>query len=324
MKIRHWDRLGNGRIDFTELGFGTAPLGNLFRTVSEEEAHSVLESGLGGGHPLFRHRAALRPRPVETRSTVSCGQSRATNMCCRPRSAGCSRSASPRSAPASASSSTHPTAARSMIIPMTGDAVDRVLARTAGVDRIDILFVHDVDIFTHGSKEASDRRIDEFMAGGYHALVKLRDQAWSRRSAAASTNAGLPDADRARRFRPVPARRPLHAARTGGAGDLPADGRATRHRHRAGRALQFGHPRPRPVGRRAIQLFQCSRRGDRTGPPDRRGLPAPRRADDRGGAELPAPPQAVVTSFPAASRWPRSRPTARSSAGRSRPGSGPT
>ncbi len=45
-----------------------------------------------------------------------------------------------------------------------------------GVDRIDILFVHDVDIFTHGSKEASDQRIEEFMRSGYYGLLSLRDQ----------------------------------------------------------------------------------------------------------------------------------------------------
>jgi D-threo-aldose 1-dehydrogenase len=31
-------------------------------------------------------------------------------------------------------------------------------------------------VFTHGSKEASDRRIREFMDGGYRALASLRDQ----------------------------------------------------------------------------------------------------------------------------------------------------
>jgi D-threo-aldose 1-dehydrogenase len=45
-----------------------------------------------------------------------------------------------------------------------------------GLDRIDVLLCHDVDIFTHGSKEASDARVREFMEGGYHALVKLRDE----------------------------------------------------------------------------------------------------------------------------------------------------
>ena len=41
MKSRHFDRIGNGGIDFTELGFGTAPLGNLYRPVSDSEATIV-------------------------------------------------------------------------------------------------------------------------------------------------------------------------------------------------------------------------------------------------------------------------------------------
>jgi D-threo-aldose 1-dehydrogenase len=45
-----------------------------------------------------------------------------------------------------------------------------------GVDRIDILFVHDLDIFTHGSKQAADQRVDEFMRSGYYGLLALRDQ----------------------------------------------------------------------------------------------------------------------------------------------------
>jgi D-threo-aldose 1-dehydrogenase len=43
-----------------------------------------------------------------------------------------------------------------------------------GLDRIDIVYGHDVDVFTHGSKEASNARIKEFMTGGYRALDGLR------------------------------------------------------------------------------------------------------------------------------------------------------
>ena len=45
-----------------------------------------------------------------------------------------------------------------------------------GADRVDILYVHDIDIVNHGSKAASDARIDEFMASGYRAMVSLREQ----------------------------------------------------------------------------------------------------------------------------------------------------
>ena len=43
-----------------------------------------------------------------------------------------------------------------------------------GLDQVDIVFGHDVDVVTHGSKEAADARIKEFMTGGYRALDELR------------------------------------------------------------------------------------------------------------------------------------------------------
>jgi D-threo-aldose 1-dehydrogenase len=45
-----------------------------------------------------------------------------------------------------------------------------------GLDRVDLLYVHDLDVFTHGSEAAKQARLDEFMAGGYRALVRLRDE----------------------------------------------------------------------------------------------------------------------------------------------------
>ena len=44
MKTRHFNRIGNGGIAFTELGFGTAPLGNLYRAVSDDDANATLEA----------------------------------------------------------------------------------------------------------------------------------------------------------------------------------------------------------------------------------------------------------------------------------------
>jgi D-threo-aldose 1-dehydrogenase len=44
-----------------------------------------------------------------------------------------------------------------------------------GLDRVDIVYCHDVDVFTHGTREAADARAREFMEGGYKALAKLRD-----------------------------------------------------------------------------------------------------------------------------------------------------
>jgi D-threo-aldose 1-dehydrogenase len=45
-----------------------------------------------------------------------------------------------------------------------------------GVDRVDILYAHDLDIFNHGSPEALAARMDELMDSGYQAMIALRDQ----------------------------------------------------------------------------------------------------------------------------------------------------
>ncbi|MDE3121901.1 MAG: aldo/keto reductase, partial [Paracoccaceae bacterium] len=50
---RHWDRLGNGGLTFTELGFGTAPLGNLYRAIPDDEAHAVLQAAWDAGIRYF-------------------------------------------------------------------------------------------------------------------------------------------------------------------------------------------------------------------------------------------------------------------------------
>ncbi len=45
-----------------------------------------------------------------------------------------------------------------------------------GLDRVDILYVHDVDGLVHGGREASEARIRELMdQGGWRALTELRD-----------------------------------------------------------------------------------------------------------------------------------------------------
>ena len=53
LTTRHWDRLGNGGLSFTELGFGAAPIGNLFKAISDDQAHAVLEAAWAGGVRYF-------------------------------------------------------------------------------------------------------------------------------------------------------------------------------------------------------------------------------------------------------------------------------
>jgi D-threo-aldose 1-dehydrogenase len=45
-----------------------------------------------------------------------------------------------------------------------------------GTYRIDILLAHDLDICTHGSEEVLVEKVAAFMAGGYRAMIALREQ----------------------------------------------------------------------------------------------------------------------------------------------------
>ena len=45
-----------------------------------------------------------------------------------------------------------------------------------GIDHIDVVFVHDVDVFTHKSEAARDVHVKTLMSSGYRALLKLRDE----------------------------------------------------------------------------------------------------------------------------------------------------
>jgi D-threo-aldose 1-dehydrogenase len=45
-----------------------------------------------------------------------------------------------------------------------------------GLDGVEILFVHDIDVFNHGSVEKRDAHVETLMKSGYKALLKLRDE----------------------------------------------------------------------------------------------------------------------------------------------------
>jgi D-threo-aldose 1-dehydrogenase len=177
MKIRHWDRLANGGLDFTELGFGAAPIGNLYRAISDEEAHAVLEAAWESGcryfdtAPLYglglsEHRVGhfLRSKPRDE-YIISTKAGRLLRACPPEQRTGIGKF--------------FDTPNRREIYDYSYDGVMRSfeasLERT-GLDRFDILFAHDLDIYTHGSQAAADAYIDAFMSGGYYAMLSLRDQ----------------------------------------------------------------------------------------------------------------------------------------------------
>ena len=164
------------QLSATELGFGGAPLGNLYAAIPEETAQATLEAawdagirifdtaplyGLGLSEERYGRFLSTKPRDDYVLSTKA-GR---ILQDCPPEEATPDKFIDVPS--------------RKFTFDYSYDGVMRSFEdslQRIGVERIDILLCHDIDIFTHGTAEASDQRIREFMAGGYKAFVKLRDE----------------------------------------------------------------------------------------------------------------------------------------------------
>ena len=160
------------------MGFGSAPLGNLYRPHTEKEAQATFDAAWKAGiryfdtAPLYGlglsetrlNQFSARPQALRLRAFLQGGTSR-------------SRCASPRKR--TAIGKFFDTPSRQEVFDYTYDGVMRSLEASLerlGVDSIDILFAHDCDVFTHGSEAARDAHVKTLMGSGYKALVKLRDE----------------------------------------------------------------------------------------------------------------------------------------------------
>jgi D-threo-aldose 1-dehydrogenase len=164
-------------LSFTSLGFGSAPLGNLYRVVSNEQSRHTLEAAWEDGvryydtAPLYGYGLAetrvgsfLRERPRDD-YLLSTKVGRLLRRCAPEQRDGIGKFFDVPS--------------REVIYDYSYDGVMRsfeISFERLGADRIDIALCHDIDIFSHGSAEASAQRTREFLDGGVRALSDLRSQ----------------------------------------------------------------------------------------------------------------------------------------------------
>jgi D-threo-aldose 1-dehydrogenase len=177
MKSRHWDRLGNGGINFTELGFGAAPIGNLYRAISDEDADRTLEAAWNAGCRYFDTAPLYGLGLSETRTGRFLRNKNRDDFVLSTKAGRLLAVCPPEDR--TGKGKFFETPCRKEIYDYSYDGVMRSVEfslERLGLDRIDILYVHDVDIFTHGTEAAANARIDEFMNGGYYAFLSLRDQ----------------------------------------------------------------------------------------------------------------------------------------------------
>lgn len=177
MRTRHWDRLGNGGLDFTELGFGAAPLGNLYRAITDAEAEAALEAAWEGGVRYFDTAPLYGLGLSETRLNRFLRGRKRDSYVLSTKVGRLLRACPPEARTGIGKWFDVPS--RREVYDYSYDGCMRSFEASLerlGADRVDILFAHDLCIFTHGSKERSDAYVDAFMRGGYYALLSLRDQ----------------------------------------------------------------------------------------------------------------------------------------------------
>lgn len=177
LKTRRWQRLENRGLSFTELGFGTAPLGNLYRAIGDEEAQAILELAWEGGARTYDTAPLYGLGLSETRLNRFLRGKNRDDYVLSTKVGRLLQACDPDERTGIGKWFEVPT--RREVFDYSYDGIMRSFEfslERLGVDRVDILYVHDIDVSNHGSKEASDARIEELMASGYDALISLRDQ----------------------------------------------------------------------------------------------------------------------------------------------------
>jgi D-threo-aldose 1-dehydrogenase len=167
-------KLGRTRLDVSVLGFGTAPLGDLFVRIPDEVAIATVERAFALGvnlldsSPLYgrglaEHRCGTALRRVNRQDIVLCTK--------------VGRWMDPFHAPDDAAGFVGGQPHRAVFDYSYDGAmrsVEQSLLRL-GTDRLDLLLIHDVDVWTHG-RDAIEQRFREAMEGAYVALDRLRGE----------------------------------------------------------------------------------------------------------------------------------------------------
>ena len=165
-------RIGRTSIDATALSLGTAPLGGLYRDLSEEEAHATVDAAWDAGIRFFD----TAPHYGHTKAEHRLGDA----LRRRPRgeyvlSTKVGRRFVPRTHPDDGSEGWQNPLPFEAIYDYTYDGILRSFEdsqQRLGIVDIDILLVHDIGRFTHGDRHPHYWK--QLTEGGFRALDELR------------------------------------------------------------------------------------------------------------------------------------------------------
>ena len=166
--------LGRTGLQVSQIGFGGAPLGNLFAALREADAAGAVGSAFDAGirlfdtaplygHGLSEHRIGAALRHCRRDDFVLATK---VGRLLRPD-------------PSAAGGHYRDILPFAVRFDYSYDGVLRSVEdslQRLGLARIDIVHIHDVDVWTHKSQAAMDERFAEVMGGGYRALIRLREE----------------------------------------------------------------------------------------------------------------------------------------------------
>lgn len=187
-------RLGSSNLQVTALGVGTVPIGDLYQRVPEPDAREMLSTGFELGLNLF-DTSPLYGSGLAEHRTGGVLRQKARDAFVLSTKVG--RWYRPAKGPAQ-----HGNWAGGLefnpVVDYSYDGAMRSFEQSLlrlGLGRIDVLLIHDVDVHTHGSREACDRCFDQAMEGAYRALSELR-----RSGDVKAIGVGVNEADMCARF----------------------------------------------------------------------------------------------------------------------------
>jgi D-threo-aldose 1-dehydrogenase len=164
------------KLEFTTLGFGSGPLGNYLRPLTEEDCDATLATAWDSGMRYFDTApmyglglselrvGRLLQQKNRDEFTIATKVGRLLEPCEPDEVDGIFFVETPQV---------------KMIFDYSYDGIMRSYEESLGrlgLDRVDILYVHDICAFVHGGREGSEARIQELInLGGWKALTELRD-----------------------------------------------------------------------------------------------------------------------------------------------------
>ncbi len=163
-------------VPLTRMGFGGAPLGNLYRKVSDEDAQAALHAAYDAGIRFFDTAPQYGLGRSEHRFGEAIKRFGRENIQLSTKIGRLLLDCEPHEVTPEAFVDVPQ---KRIVFDYTYDGVMRsyeASRQRIGVANSDILLVHDVCVLSQGSHEMSDAKVRElFDGGGYKALTELRD-----------------------------------------------------------------------------------------------------------------------------------------------------